>query len=278
MFTICFVLWIGVSNLFAEDTPGELSGKFRISATTNEYIHFSMGNLRKAKKFGTWLFFTNQYDTIGADNSKISSSTSAVIDQFGFSGNNKLAPPYDYGDNFVTDDETYSGDFLDWGDKKISNGGNTAHIWSTLSKTEWNYILTQRPNANKLQKIVTVGGIQGLLLLPDESTATIADSYTTTDFTTAQNNDGAVFLPFAGRREGTTVENVNVEGYYWTSSMNGNLNAYMLHLSTGAVLENSPRHFGYTVRLVKRYNECKYTVKAEAVDPTMGSCSIEIIE
>ncbi|GEM_PF-4556908 len=278
MFTICFVLWIGVSNLFAETLlDGELSGNFTISSS-GEYVHFSQGNLYYLRSSFTWKFAATQYTHQGASNIITAGGLSNKIDLFGYSAQPKEGQPQ-YGVNTSTSDDAYEGVFVDWGVNKI-HGGSQSNVWSTLSKSEWNYILTQRTNATSLYKVCKVDTVWGLMLLPDGSTATINNTYTTTQFSTFVTSSQAVFLPFAARREGTIVDKVNAEGFYWTSIPDGEKDAYMLHLTKDAapIVTSSARHFGYAVRLVKRYEECKYTVKAEAADPTMGSCSIEIIE
>ena len=70
-------------------------------------------------------------------------------------------------------------------------------------------------------------------------------------------NNGAVFLPAAGYREGTSVSRVSDDGYYWTSSKHLDDYAKQLCfqnwgedfdlLDIGGVL----RHYGYSVRLVR---------------------------
>lgn len=35
-------------------------------------------------------------------------------------------------------------DVVNWGENAISNGGNTANQWSTLSKAEWKYLFETR--------------------------------------------------------------------------------------------------------------------------------------
>ncbi len=69
---------------------------------------------------------------------------------------------------------------------------------------------------------------------------------------------GAVFLPNAGYRYGTTVANIG-NGYYWSSSaihQNTN-NAYGLWFYGNGIKLNSGlhyRYYGYSVRLVYDYN------------------------
>ncbi len=75
--------------------------------------------------------------------------------------------------------------------------------------------------------------------------------------------NGAIFLPAAGKRIGTQIENVYVEGKYWTSSIhsynNPNLNRYeareLAFSGTGGAgwgdEIKSSKYAGLSVRLVQ---------------------------
>lgn len=268
-----FAVWIGVLSLSAELLPGELSGDFSVGASA--YVHFSKGNLIYYTNSWNWKFSENQYDYIGTANVKVP-VLGSKIDLFGYSSQPDKGSP-EYGALVSNSDDSYKGTFVDWGHNEIANGGETADAWSTLSKSDWNYLLTQRTNAEKLQKVVTVGTVRGLLLLPDGATVTIADSYTIDEFNNLATNSGAVFLPMAGYRDGTVVSDVNVQGGYWTSSTDSETKAYQLKLSdSSASIAETPRHIGYAVRLVRQYVTCKKEVKVESNNPDWGTCSITI--
>lgn len=69
---------------------------------------------------------------------------------------------------------------------------------------------------------------------------------------TSGYNHGAVSLPAAGWRLGTTVGNVNEFGHYWTSSSYNYDNAYSVTFLDGSVfLGPSGRAYGQSVRLVR---------------------------
>ena len=61
-----------------------------------------------------------------------------------------------------------------------------------------------------------------------------------------------VFLPAAGNRSGTSVNNVGSNGNYWSSTPNGATNAYNLNFNSGNVnpANNNNRYNGFSVRLV----------------------------
>ena len=102
------------------------------SVSDGVQVHLSQGNLQYQARKRTWRFAENQYDIVGNDNSKISSSYSEWIDLFGWgTGKNPTKTNTGYSD--------YS-DFVDWGKNAISNGGNKAKLWRTLTMDEWVYI------------------------------------------------------------------------------------------------------------------------------------------
>ena len=61
-----------------------------------------------------------------------------------------------------------------------------------------------------------------------------------------------VFLPAAGNRNGTSVNNVGSNGNYWSSSYNNSNNAYNLNFNSGNVNpnNNNNRYNGFSVRIV----------------------------
>ena len=233
---------------------GAIRAEFSVSNTKK--VYFSQGNLQYNAKTDTWRFAENQSDMIGKNNSKISSSYDGWIDLFGWgtSGYNKKYPymttktSSNYGDGKKND---IAGTNYDWGVyNKISNGGNQAGMWRTLTQSEW-YYLMNRTNSNN-EKLCYVAAIRaadgewwsacGLILLPDywtdELTYQLGGVYTAgTDrdygyvpksilYVSATNWEvmqahGAVFLPQAGYRNGTSVKEIDSEigaGYYWSSS------------------------------------------------------------
>ena len=142
-------------NLMA--TEGALNGKFTINAQGDQIV-FSQGNLQYV---GTWQFAENQWDFIGvgqADDNR---------DLFGWGTGD--AP------NKVSEDAADYATFTDWGVNPITNGGNTANLWRTLTKDEWRYLFDTRANAMELYGVGIIqttlqGYIHGAILLPDNWT------------------------------------------------------------------------------------------------------------
>lgn len=255
---------------------GAIQAAFSVSAT--EQIYFSQGNLQYQASTNTWRFAEHQYDIIGADNSNISSSYSGWIDLFGwgtsgFASKNPYMTSTDYSDYGVVGDSyaDIAGTNYDWGVyNKISNGGNTAGQWRTLTYGEWYYVMYERSNASSLYGVASVGGVNGMVLLPDDwklpdgvaFKSGVADNYGSDYYKTVNNysmsewaemeSAGAVFLPAAGYRYGALVNNVGSGGYYWSASSSGSSYAYYLYFYSGnASMYGSYRYYGHSVRLVR---------------------------
>ena len=152
----------------------------------------------------------------------------------------------------------------DWGVyNAISNGGNEAGLWRTLTLSEWNYILESRKNAQFLRSQATVNGVYGYVLLPDDfkkpadiTWAHQTNNWSTNTYSTEQwavlEATGAVFLPAAGYRYGSDVHSVRGYGGYWSATENSrNLAFYLYFYSTQADMSSNSRCNGYSVRLVK---------------------------
>ena len=245
---------------------GALNGKFTINASGDQ-VYFSQGNLQYQASTGTWRFATNQYDFVGdatvgnvyenetkCNNASIGGSYSGWIDLFGWgTGNNP------------TNSSTNNGDYstcTDWGVNAISNGGNTADLWRTLSKDEWVYLFNTRTNAANLRTFATVNGVVGLILMPDGWTADgVSLTITTANYISniislanwnTLESQGCVFLPSAGYRGGTTLDLVQDHGSYWSNTAYNSNHAYYLDVKTNGLdphYENN-RYTGLSVRLV----------------------------
>lgn len=187
-----------------------------------EWIEFSPGNLQYQASTSTWRFAEHQYDIIGDANINIniSSTYAGWIDLFGWgTGNNPTLSFLENDDNQI---------FTDWGRNPISNGGNNANIWRTLTKDEWNYLCNDRANAQNLCNWGTVKGIWGCIILPDDWTTPSGLSFTSSQDDWSSNTydvtqwsqmeaKGAVFLPAAGTLR-AYVNDVGYYGYYWSST------------------------------------------------------------
>lgn len=268
LLSVVALLCAVTTNLFA--TEGALSGQFTINAAGDK-IAFSQGNLQYQASTKTWRFAENQYDTIGAANENISSTYTGWIDLFGWgTGSNPTETSTDYND-YAT--------FTDWGVNKISNGGNKANLWRTLTKDEWVYLFYTRENAATLFGLGSVNGVEGTILLPDNwvlptgasFTASTTkglrdkgkkyendngDNYSHNTYTAEQwavmESAGAVFLPAAGRRQ-AVVSCVGYSGGYWSATPTETYNAYELYFNSYDLYpqNNYHRYYGQSVRLVQ---------------------------
>ena len=282
-----FIALLCAGTMMAALPQGALNGLFTINAD-GEKIIFSQGNLQATTEdLGvnwTWSFATNQYDYIGnaAANTAINGngtvSSNGTIDLFGWS-----TAATTFGIHNSKDNSIYSGDFVDWGVNAITNGGNKANAWRTLTKDEWVYLFYTRTDAATLFGLGSVNGVNGLILLPDNWDLPTGASFTpsttqgledqgdfyknsnsnnfshntyTTEQWAVMESAGAVFLPAAGFRTGTDVDNnyVGSYGYCWSASTNSLDYPYRLNFTSGFLRPQNTgtRDYGMSVRLVKK--------------------------
>ena len=262
-------------NLSMSIVEGALSGLFSVSASKK--VYFSKGNLM-AVFIGssepiytppTWKFADNQWGCVGtaAANNAITGdgtvSTAGAVDLFGWSSTNTT-----YGIHNSTDAFDYRGDFRDWGTNAINNGGNAADLWCTLDDEEWRYLKVHRTWG-----MATVAGVCGLIILPDNYSGTpITSGYgnkwntNTVDEASWRDNYeayGAVFLPAAGHRSGTTMyydpsfNEQYRQGFYWSSTSFGESGGYFMEFGQSDLGFDCSSNFGYigkSVRLVRVAN------------------------
>jgi len=260
---------------------GSLKGKFSVSA--DKKVNFAKGNLQYNAKNNVWRFAARQYEMLGAENENVSSRYDGWIDLFGWgtSGYDNKAPYMTivklaaYG-NGATD---ISGTNYDWGlYNPISNGGNKAGAWRTLTQDEWKYIVEKRPHALDLFACATVCGVHALIILPDDwkcpdgitfvpsvSTGMERDGhyYHNNSYNNYSHNEytfdewqkmedaGAVLLPAAGFRYDKEID--GDEGGYWLGSHRTANSAYNVVFSNEVIgVENwFAIYFGRSVRLVQ---------------------------
>ena len=184
---------------------GKLQGEFSIDAKGTK-VRFSKGNLQAEYRDKTvtnvFRFAENQWDVLGEDNETAANHGSGWIDLHCWI--------YEYKVGFV-DPGTYP----------ITNGGNVANEWFTLSEEQMNYLLYSRERASELMGIGYVKGITGLILLPDNwdgSSLEEDNSFSNREWWEMELK-GAVFLPATGWCAGLDNLSAPKEGYYWTSSI-----------------------------------------------------------
>lgn len=278
------------------EDEGALKGVFSISPT--QHVKFSQGNLQYQATTGTWRFAEKQYDIIGTANANASAAYGGWIDLFGWATSgwncgNTYYMPYEQAwlDNYSvgmgygplpvgTVSLTGENANCDWGVyNAISNGGNKAGLWRTMSKAEWDYLLYERPNATEKSGIACIEGNNGYVILPDNwvlpegctfnSGTSGGDgmqyfamkNYYSADQWKLMEDNGALFLPAAGGRNNLQdgeITYVGEVGRYWTVTP-CNITyftecAYAFYFDSYMISteeSDSPRDFGRSVRLVK---------------------------
>lgn len=260
------------------------NGYFTINSS-NQQVFFSQGNLQATTTDGTnwtWSFAANQYDYIGNAvantliNGSMSASGSGTVDLFGWNG---LSSTLDnYGIHNSKSNAMYgntAGENLknDWGHNSI--GGETDK-WFSLTPAEWDYVFNGRSTSSGvLFAKAQVNTVPGIILLPDDwstsyhalnsanssSANFTANSIDLSDWTNDFEAHGAVFLPAAGRRNGTDVSNSGVVGNYWTkTSYDGDAtkaNCFTFNnssLNVNLTTTYASRCLGHSVRLVCNAN------------------------
>lgn len=255
-------------------TEGAINARFSVSE--NVTVVFAKGNLQYQAETGTWRFASNQYETVGADNSQAAAGYAGWIDLFGWatSGYEGVEPytTVDTNRYYTFGQQDIAGTEYDWGrHNKISNGGREAGLWRTLTYKEWKYVLGLREYASIKKAQATILNVDGhgtnaygMVLLPDKWTLPESctfqygsnDGFATNVYTMGHWNlmeqAGAVFLPSAGYRTGQSVEMVNEYGCYWSANYYGDETAFELYFMDGRYdFDASARCTGQSVRLVQ---------------------------
>lgn len=197
--------------------PGDLLGEFSVS--DNNKVSFSKGNL--LQNGSTYKFADLQY--------------------------NKTETGYTFLFNWHDGDQSQT--MNERGINPISNGGNTANMWRTLTQSEWHYLLAYsggRPDTWRWA-LVQINSIGGMIIFPDgfdwplddskkpiklnqaATTAWNGQNYTLDEWSTLEAC-GCVFLPITGYQSSTSSSVSQTSyGYYWSSSpknTSGNYQAY----------------------------------------------------
>jgi len=286
---IYHIAMTGTPGTVQPSYPGLGTGEFSVSPTKK--VRFSQGNLQYLARKGMWRFAPNQWDIIGnaAGNTTESGreSQNAWIDLFGYGTSGKTVNnsnststyyPYQYARYSYGPAQDISGTQFDWGVNEICNGGNQPNKWRTLTKDEWQFLIAVASGSSTLRggkcglASVTVGGYtyKGLVLVPDNYAGL---SFTNQfykvideDSWNIHSQNGCVFLPCAGRRNGlsvtqdyvSTTTNAEMDGYYWSSSSSGNNYSWFFKLTlwqnnSGGTVSciQETTDMGLSVRLVR---------------------------
>ena len=278
------------------DAPeGAINGKFTINSSGYQ-VYFSQGNLQYigSARPAYWKFAENQYDYFGTTTGQDSDSRYVDRDLFGWgtsgyhdnsdrynvnyqpystSGSevNEAYNPFGYGPSINMNNPNIAESNYDWGVyNPISNGGNVANMWRTLTNEEWQFVFEGRDNYSSSgilyakAQITGLGDpINGVILLPDNWNASyynlretnVGDaSYDSNTISVSRwatlEQHGAVFLPAAGDRLVTSFS--PSQGVYWSSVYHTKYTVYCLGFGDGVMLPQSreSRFHGKSVRLV----------------------------
>ena len=264
-------------TLLGNTPTGAINGLFSVNDTTA--VYFSQGNLQYQASTNTWRFAENQWNYVGENNVNINATYEEWIDLFswGTSGYDHGAVCYQpwvlestgqYNHAAYGCNDCGLNDFngqADWGYNPIMNGGNTEHMWHTLSRPEWQYLLNTRTTVSGARFAkANVNGVNGLVVLPDNWDPSLfvlnstnnqtvgfdANSITEQEWMAVFEKNGAVFLPAAGEYHGSNgLLDVNSRGFYWTSS------SHLPYLKHRVLFSNeSIEHGSY-------YPHCRYSVR-----------------
>ncbi|MBR4804348.1 MAG: hypothetical protein IK032_06885 [Bacteroidales bacterium] len=202
-FQITFTSTVSTFSVSANTRIMFSPGNLQWSATNGGYTATNHTVTGGGTAAGTWRFAPNQWDTIGAGNSNISSSNSCWIDLFGWGtsgwdNGNYFYQPYSSSDSTSSPYTSYIGygygptngtsygsslvgsySRADWGVYNAIYNPKTSitdapGTWRTLTKDEWVYLLnTRSTKSGRRYAKATVNGVPGLIILPDNwNTAT----------------------------------------------------------------------------------------------------------
>lgn len=173
----------------------------------------------------------------------------------------------------------------DWGYNPISNGGNTANQWHTLTQLEWNYVFNTRTTTSGIRYAkAKVNNVYGVILLPDDwnintyslnNTNSSDASFSSNTITNVQwtilEDAGAAFLPVGGYQYGTSFSYEDYFGCYWSALCNSDGQAYCVTFNDWYFdLNYDNRCCSRNVRLV-RPAQANTSYSIEAVpNPTGG--------
>ena len=262
---------------------GAINGEFTINGNGGK-VYFSQGNLQYIGSAATpyWKFADNQWDVLGTTTGQNSSDQNVDRDLFGWGtsgwdNGNTYYRPWDTNNSnggsygpLGQYDLTGSYANADWGVyNPISNGGNQANQWRTLTQPEWTYIFNTRTTSSGIRYAkAQVNGVNGVILLPDDWSASYyslsntnqngalfgSNEISSTQWSTLEQH-GAVFLTAAGQRNGTSVGDVGY-GLYWSASYQYQYDNYAYYVSFSDSHLNPQnnyayRYYGRSVRLVR---------------------------
>lgn len=283
-----YVYTVGTERVSPFTTKGV--GKYFFNVSGSSQVAFTAGNLQCQRYYDMdsysykykWQFAPTQLTVAGTNNNNIGSN-GVWFDLFGYgtSGWNSGATAYTPSAVSTTNSDYYSSNLTssnaDWGVYNSTSGiyygsvlCQTPPTYRTLTSDEWSYLINR---SGKAGLVMIDGAYFGLMLLPNSGQNGVGTWTNTTDVNlsglrtsstmnlTLQEWDkleaiGAIFLPASGTRTGTTAQEVNSIGQYWSASSYNAANGKILYFdNSGAVSANtvddiSGKSVGCAVRLV----------------------------
>lgn len=263
-----------VKALYAKEVETASSHVFSTSADSK--VLFTKGNLVRCTTKNEWQMFANQWQCDeswnGADNCHLS--------LFYWSKDASISSDEKYKDAAATDSDMFFTNATE------VTAGTEIPDFRILSSSEWNHLLNGRHTstvsgtADARYAKIKVSGVCGLLIFPDKfewsnamgespivnsSDAAFSPDYTTEQFG-AMESAGAVFVPAAGDRNGSSVSNVGNIGSYWSNSPKGT-QACCLGFDTDKVDAsiNKKKNSGYCVRLVRDVPKPVFSVSPDMI-------------
>ena len=258
-------------------SPGNLqyrSGSWRFAENQWDYV----GGWNTSNWIDLFGWGTSGWNSGVTNYLPTSTSTAMSYDQLLYYEN-----PYGYGPtaaNVINDFPNLTGNY-DWGVYNSGSiSGGEGKSWRTLTKDEWTYLFNTR-SASRVNGVnnaryakAKVNNVPGVILFPDNythpsgvtqptginqtgNTGWNGNNYSASDFG-KMAAAGAIFLPAAGSRSGTSVSGAGSNGYYWstTNAASGvgaqQTTAYCLSFASSSCAPGSSteRYRGCSVRLV----------------------------
>lgn len=249
------------------------------SVSLEKKVRFAPGNLQYQASTNTWRFAEHQWDYVGERNNEASPGSGAWIDLFGWgtSGYRNGAIAYQpwsksskesdycpYG-LYINNLNNQTGK-ADWGYNRIINGKEAENQWRTLTSSEWSYLFNKRVTESGVGYAKgNVAGVNGVILFPDDwkedfypiqnpnkPQAEYGSNVITAEQWSVLEQQGAVFLPAAGKRNSQAVNGLGVAGEYWSATAAGEISANCLIFDPNGLypVSSDYRSYGKSVRLV----------------------------
>lgn len=217
---------------------GALTGIFSVSST--QRVYFSKGNLQCTKTLENgsnvflWEFAEAQATSLLGQNRTVFENSETVLygilDLFywGSSRKSNYEDPFrrngPHTNSGLRNITSIAGSDYDWGRyNPISNGGNQANLWRTMTESEWVYLLNTRTmnggtGLGHSYQYVMINNIAGLLIFHDDFTGQ-ANYSPGSNYSSIP--DGCAFLPVTGYIKAWNNNELADRGfgYYWTTEL-----------------------------------------------------------